>query len=195
MRSNESLCALIKVKFLNTDKLRILAKAFIESQFNYCPLVWTFHSRTANKKINKLHERTLRIVYKDKSLTYEQLLEKDNSFTIHERNLQKLAIEMYKVKHNLCPIPFRDIFQMKERGSDFVVPKINTVNRGEETIRYRGPITWELVPQDIREVESLALFKSKIKNWKPTGCTCRLCKEYIQGLGYGFSKKDGFKPK
>ena len=113
----------------------------------------------------------------------------------NERNLQKLAIEMYKVKHNLCPIPFRDIFQMKERGADFVVPKINTVNRGEETIRYRGPITWELVPKDIREVESLALFKSKIKNWKPTGCTCRLCKEYVQGLGYGFSKKDGFKPK
>ena len=59
----------------------------------------------------------------------------------------------------------------------------------------RGPITWELVPQDIREVESLALFKTKIKNWKPTGCTCRLCKEYIRGLGYGFSVKDGFKPK
>ena len=195
-KANQKLCALMRVsRFLNTDKLRILAKAFIESQFNYCPLVWMFHSRTANKKINKLHERTLRIVYKDKSLTYEQLLEKDNSFTIHERNLQKLAIEMYKVKHNLCPIPFRDIFQMKERGADFVVPKINTVNRGEETIRYRGPITWELVPQDIREVESLALFKSKIKNWKPTGCTCRLCKEYIRGLGYGFSEKDGFKPK
>ena len=76
-----------------------------------------------------------------------------------------------------------------------MVPKLNTVNRGEETIRYRGPITWELVPQDIREVESLALFKNKIKNWKPTGCTCRLCKEYVQGLGYGFSEKDSFKPK
>ena len=193
-KANQKLCALMRVsKFLNTDKLRTLAKAFIESQFNYCPLVWMFHSRTANKKINKLHERTLRIVYKDKSLTYEQLLEKDNSFTIHERNLQKLAIEMYKVKHNLCPVPFRDIFQMKERGADFVVPKIKTVNRGEETIRYRGPITWELVPQDIREVESLALFKTKIKNWKPTGCTCRLCKEYIRGLGYGFSKKGASK--
>ena len=195
-KANQKLCALMRVsRFLNTDKLRILAKAFIESQFNYCPLVWMFHSRTANKKINRLHERTLRMVYKDKSLTYEQLLEKDKSFTIHERNLQKLAIEMYKVKHNLCPIPFRDIFQMKERGADFVVPKISTVNRGEETIRYRGPITWELVPREIREAESLSLFKTKIKNWKPTGCTCRLCKEYIQGLGYGFSKKDGFKAK
>ena len=65
------------------QKLRTLLKAFIESQFSYCPLVWMFHSRTLNNRINKLHERALRLVYKDSQLTFEQLLEKDNSFTIH----------------------------------------------------------------------------------------------------------------
>ena len=75
-------------------------KTFIESQFNYCPLVWMFHNRTLNDKINKLQERALRLVYKDDDLTFQQLLEKNKSFTIHERNLQKLAIEMYKVKNN-----------------------------------------------------------------------------------------------
>ena len=59
------------------------------------------HSRALNNKINKLHERALRVVYKDKSLTFEQMLERDRSFTIHQRNLQKLAIEMYKVKNGL----------------------------------------------------------------------------------------------
>ena len=99
-------------RFLNTDKLRILAKAFIESQFNYCPLVWMFHSRTANKKINRLQERTLRMVYKDKSLTYEQLLEKGQVLhNSREKICKKLAIEMYKVKHNLCPIPFVIFFR------------------------------------------------------------------------------------
>ena len=84
--------------FMSQDKLRILMKAFIESQFGYCPLIWMFHSRRLNNKINKLHERALRLVYKNKTLSFVKLLIMNNSFTVHHRNLQKLAIEMYKVK-------------------------------------------------------------------------------------------------
>ena len=103
---------------------------------------------------------------------------------------------MYKVKNNLCPKPFQDLFGQKERGrGDFVIPKISTVNRGEETVRYRGPITWELVPEEIRASESLSIFKDRIKNWKPVGCKCRLCKGYVHGLGYGFFNGDIFVPK
>ena len=151
------------------------------------------HSRALNNKINKLHERALRLVYRDKNLTFKQLLEKDKSFSIHERNLQKLAVEMYKVKHKLCPKPFQDLFTMKERGkNDFVIPRVKTVNRGIETIRYRGPKTWEIVPEDIKMAETLSIFKEKIKQWKPSGCTCRLCKDYLQGVGYGVMKGDIF---
>jgi exonuclease III len=195
--AHNKLYALMRIsKYLTADKLKILVTAYIESQFNYCPLVWMFHSREANNKINRLHERALRLIYKDKSLTFEQLLEKDKSFTIHERNLQKLATEMYKVKHNLCPKPFLDLFEKKERGKgEFVIPRINTVNRGEETVRYRGPKTWELVPEDIREAKSLAIFKNKITKWKPLGCTCRLCKVYVKDLGFGFFRGETFVPK
>ena len=48
------------------------------------------HNRTLNNKINKLHERALRIVYKNDELTFRELLDKDNSTTIHQRNLQRL---------------------------------------------------------------------------------------------------------
>ena len=119
-------------------------KTFIESQFNYCPLVWMFHNRTLNDKINKLQERALRLVYKDDDLTFQQLLEKNKSFTIHERNLQKLAIEMYKVKNNLSPIPVQEIFKQRADVYDFrnkrcwEVPRVQTVNFGIESLRYRG---------------------------------------------------------
>ena len=53
-------------------------------------LIWTFHSRKLNHRINKIHGRALRIVYNDHQCTFEELLVRDNSFTIHERNLQKL---------------------------------------------------------------------------------------------------------
>ena len=164
-------------------------KTFIESQFNYCPLLWMCHSRILNGKINKLHERALRVVYKGDNLTFQQMLEKDNSYTIHERNLQKLAVEMYKVRHNLSPAPFQDIFikanpQNLRNDRGFEIPKVRTVNNGIETIRYRGPITWDMVPKDIQESKTLSQFKAKIKKWKPKDCACRLCKVYISDLGF-----------
>jgi hypothetical protein len=191
-KANQKLHALIRIsKFVTQEKIKTLARAFIDSQFNHCPLVWMFHCRTTNNRLNKLQERALRLIYKDKNLSFEQLLEKDESFTIHDRNIQKLAIEMYKVKNKLTPVPFQELFSLKENGG-FIIPKINTVNRGEETVRYRGPKTWAIVPEDIKNAESLAIFKNRIKKWKPVGCTCRLCKTFIKGLGYGFFKGNTF---
>ena len=77
-------------------------KAFIASEFGYCPLVWMFHSRKLNSRVNKLHERALRIVYQDYASSFTELLEKDNSTTIHNRNIQLLAT---KVKNGLS-LPF-----------------------------------------------------------------------------------------
>ena len=86
-------------------------KAFIMSQFSYCPLVWMCHSRTLNNKINKLHERALRLVYDDRQSTFEELLNIDKSVTIHHRNLQTLATEVYQVLHGLPSELMNDIFQ------------------------------------------------------------------------------------
>ena len=84
---------------------------------------------------------------------------------------------MYKVNHNLCPKPIQDLFTFKTRGStELVLPEVKTVNRGIETIRYMGPKTWKLVPEEIKKAKTVSGFKEKIKDWKPVGCTCRLCK-------------------
>ena len=89
-------------------------KAFIESQFNYCPLIWMLHSRTLNNKINLIHERALRTVYSDYNSFFNQLLEKDGSFTIHQRNVQSLAIEIYKYLHDLSPAILSEVFKVNE---------------------------------------------------------------------------------
>ena len=62
-----------------------------------------FHNRTLNNKIIKLQERALRLVHNDKISSLYQLFEIDSSFTIHHRNVQKLALEMYRVKHHIAP--------------------------------------------------------------------------------------------
>ena len=87
--------------FMCTNKKRVLMKALIESQSRYFPLIWVFHSRGVNNKINHLHERSLRIVNKDNISSFEDLLKRDKSFTIHQRNIQLLATELFKVNGNL----------------------------------------------------------------------------------------------
>ena len=78
-------------------------KSFIESQCQYSPLIWLFHSRGLNNKINRIHEKASRITYNDKSSSYVKLLTKDRSVTIHNRNIRTLAIEIYKVMQGISP--------------------------------------------------------------------------------------------
>ena len=84
--------------FLKTDQLKRIMKAFILSQFNYCPLVWMFCDRILNNKINHIHERALRIIYKDMRSGFDTMLLRDNAVPIHIRNLQLLVTEIYKTK-------------------------------------------------------------------------------------------------
>ena len=85
-------------------------KSFIEAQFDFCPLVWMFQGRVLNRKINPLHERSLRIVYKDSISSFHELLKKDHSFTIHHRNIQSLATKLYKIKENVSNEIMSSIF-------------------------------------------------------------------------------------
>ena len=103
-KASRKIHALARVApYMNIVKKRILMKAFFKSQFSYCPLVWMYHSRANNSKINRLHERCLRIIYSDKHSSFEVLLEKDVCVSMYQRNLQVLATEMYKVRKGLSP--------------------------------------------------------------------------------------------
>ena len=94
--------------FMSLNQRQTLMKTFIESQFSYCSLIWMFPGRIVNKKINHLLERALHIVYKDYISSFEDL--KGINLTIHHRNIQSLAIELFKVKQNLSTSMLSNIF-------------------------------------------------------------------------------------
>ena len=101
-KASQKLTAILRLANIISEKKRnALLKTFFESQFSYCPLLWMFCSRKLNKKINRLHERALRIAYEDYISSFEELLVKDGFVTIHQRNLKALAVEMYKLSHEL----------------------------------------------------------------------------------------------
>ena len=119
-----------------------------------------FHDRNLNNKINRLHERTLRMLYKDDSSTFNELLIKDGSVSVHNRNIHIVAIEMYKSKRGLSPELLKDIFiERLYQGpalrscSDFVLPKVNTVHYGHDSLRYFGSKVWNMIPARIKNIE------------------------------------------
>ena len=136
------------------------------SQSSYCPLVWMFHSRQLNNRINHLHEMALRVVYQDSTSSFEELLSLDGSFTIHHRNVQTVAIEMYKSFYNISPQIMDFVFPMNEantflRSNGFVTRHAKTVSHGTHTLAHLGPRIWSLVPKDFK-FYSLSIFKSNI---------------------------------
>ena len=189
-KASQKLHALSRIShFMKPKQRQIIMKSFIISQFGYCPLVWMFHSRKLNSRINKIHERSLRIVYNDMESTFRELLNKDNSFTIHERNIQTLAIELYKVVNGISPQVMSGVFPLKpsvnySSRNPFMTRNVRTVRYGTESLAHLSPKIWDIIPNDLKEVDSLKLFKSKIKLWKPNKCPCKLCKTYICGVGY-----------
>ena len=115
---------------------------------------------------------------------------KDKSFTIHDRNLQVLATEIYKVINNISPAITNSIFQIKKTlcnlrgGINLCTNNVKTIKYGTETLSFRGPKLLAEMPDYIKNSNSLLEFKSKIKKWKPIGCECKLCCTYIHNFGY-----------
>ena len=153
-----------------------------------------FRGRTINSEVNRLHCRALRIVYRDDTSTFDELLDKDGSITVHHRNLQFLAIEMYKLVHGLSPLFMADIFcNNTNLHSENVSANTRSKSRfcnpsttiyGLETLRCLGPKIWNMVPHDMKNAKSVANCKTKIRKWKPVNCPCRICATFIPNLGF-----------
>ena len=141
---------------MDQEKLQTVMNAFILSQFSYCPVIWMFHDRNVNSKINKIHERALRIAFKDMSSNFEELLIKAASVTIHQRNLQLLTTEIYKTKHDLNPKFMGEIFAEKNISYSLrcnhplSVPIPRTNAYSIQTIRYTGHKLWQSLPLEIK---------------------------------------------
>ena len=110
-KASQKLHALARVsKYVEKSKLELTMASFVMSHFSYCPLVWMFHDRKSYNKINKIHERGLRIINRDITSNFEAPLFKSNSVSVHQRNLQLLLIEIYKTINNLNPSFIAEVF-------------------------------------------------------------------------------------
>ena len=126
-----------------------------------------------------------------KKSSFEELLEIDSSVSFHNRNLRALATEMYKIYHGILPTIMKEIFTLRHQNqynlrnwTYFDAPKVRTVNHGYEKVRYLRSKIWEIIPTYTKELDTIDKFKIAIKKWKPESCPCRLCRVYLQNIGY-----------
>ena len=124
---------------LDPEKKRLVFNAVIKSHFNYCPLIWMFSSRRSNNLINRIHERSLRTVYNDTSSTFQELLKRNRSVSIHHKNIQILTTEVFKVVNNTCPPIMKTFFDFREnryniiKSQEMRQQKVRTVRYGLKT--------------------------------------------------------------
>ena len=114
-KAGQKLSALLRISpYLDENKKKLLYCSMIKSQFNYYPLVWMFCSRKSNNLINKVQERALRLITNDYQNSFNFLLHKFNEFSLHQRNLQTLMIELYKIIHQITPPIMNSLFVFRE---------------------------------------------------------------------------------
>ena len=126
----------------------------------------------------------------DYSTNFSNLLQRNNDLSIHHRNIQCLMIEIFKIKNNLAPPIMTTMFTERENHynlrhfQEFVTKRKRTTRYGLETLSYRSPKLWTMLQEKLKNLTSLNLSKSNIKQWICNECPCRLCRQYIPNLGF-----------
>ena len=129
-------------------------------------------------------------LFSDSVSSFEDLLDKDRSVSVHVKNIKTLAIETFKVSNKLTVPLMNEIFVRRNNAynvhkpSEFVRPKVHSIFHGKESISYLGPQIWDMIPVEMKNLTTISAFKREVKNWKLENSPCRLCKPYIENVGF-----------
>ena len=175
------LCNLVSSR----TKLQLYLTAILP-HLTYCQTVLHFCKQPERRKLERLQERTLRVIYNYRTDTYEDLLRRAKLPSLYNRRLQEIVILMYKVRNGLAPDHIGELFNFKNkvyslRNADFDVPRYSTVRYGKHSIRYLSPYLWSRLSPSDRQQPSLDNFRRNIRKKdlaslvEGTCSNCALC--------------------
>ena len=141
-----------------------------------------FAGKLSIAKICKVHFRTLQIVYNNYDKSYHDLLNFSNYFSIHQRHLRFLAIEVYKSLMNINPEFMWEFFNKNpvrynlRKGGIVYLPPSRSSCYGINSLAFRGSLLWNSLPSNVKQSHNLEEFKLKLKNLGNIHCTCVVCR-------------------
>ena len=169
-KASQKVSALARISSLmRFEQSKRIVNSFITYHLSCCALVWMFHSRRLNNRINHIHERTLRIIYQDYNSPFKELPRRDSSLTILQRNLKLLVTEIFKVKIGCAPDIINAIFEIDNRNHnfrhDFLIKRSNirSVYYSTETASILSPKIWDILPNSCQDATLLKSFKVNLK--------------------------------
>lgn len=181
-RASAKANALKRLSFaLDVSQQKVLFSSFISSEFNYCPQVWGFSSRSSIAKIDRLLSRT------------NPCKSEGSHESVHSNHCRLLLEEVYKTKSGLNPAYMENVFEFREntgyclRSEDTDTlnrPPVNTVKYGLQTIAYISALLWESLPNNVKLADCFEDFSKALKSSPNYMCKCRICADFFQNLGY-----------
>ena len=145
----------IGVFLSKTNRLTIF-HSFILSHLNFCPMAWHFCSQGSTSKMERIQERALRFIYNDYQCSYEDLLHRANLPTLEIKRMRTMAIECFKIIHDLSPNCLSDLVTLKNSSYSFRysnildVPRVRTSTYGKIAFKYAAAVLWNELPESLR---------------------------------------------
>ena len=140
-----------------------------------------------NTQINRLHKRALQVLSNDFSTDLRCLLEKHNTKTIHNQNVDKLVIEVYKIVNGFTPKFLRDFYKKKDISHDFrknnlltfQTEREQTILKGIDSLTFRGIQVWNKCDDVVKDCTCLEKVKISITGSNKKLCNCRMCQSLV----------------
>ena len=159
----------------------MLANAFINSQFNYAPLVWIFSGKTSINKTCKIYYRTLQVIRNDYQKSYDELPDINNDVNIHQKHLRILALEAFKSITHVNPVFMWSYFNANtipynlRNGNRLLLPSSKSVKCGNNSLIFRGSYSWNNLPLNLKSCQTIDEFKLELKRLGRIRSTCTVC--------------------
>ena len=153
------------------------------SNFNLCPLIWHFCSKTNSDKLEKIHFRALKFIFQDFNSSYETLLNRAGTTTLHLFRLRNLATQTFKIIYGDSPLYLQTFVSKKKSTYNFRytnlldLPRARSTRFGINSFRYQAAKLWNALPEEAKKKKTdFNTFKAFIGGWSGAECRCAMCR-------------------